>query len=101
MTECAAAGELLARRYSCPRPCTRAARRPTLTQNPPAAGSWEVQMSATVAGAMPDHIEEAEAPASTQVGAVSFSDLVRAHYKRERERKRGDAAAADQADDEF
>jgi hypothetical protein len=58
-------------------------------------------MSATVAGAMPDHVEEADAPASTQVGAVSFSDLVRAHYKRERERKRGETAAAEQADEEF
>lgn len=58
-------------------------------------------MSATVAGAMPDHIEEAESPASAQVGAVSFSDLVRAHFKRERERKRGDTPAAEQADEEF
>jgi hypothetical protein len=58
-------------------------------------------MSATVAGAMPDHIEESESPASTQVGAVSFSDLVRAHYKRERERKRGNAEAAHQAEQEF
>ena len=58
-------------------------------------------MSATVAGAMPDHIEETDLPASTQVGAVSFSDLVRAHFKRERERKRGDAQAAQQAEQEF
>jgi hypothetical protein len=50
---------------------------------------------------MPDHIEEAESPARAQVGAVSFSDLVRAHFKRERERKRGDTAAAEQADQEF
>jgi hypothetical protein len=58
-------------------------------------------MSATVAGAIPDRIEETESPARAQVGAVSFSDLVRAHYKRERERKRGDSAAAEQADAEF
>jgi hypothetical protein len=58
-------------------------------------------MSASVAGAMPDHIEETDSPASAQVGAVSFSDLVRAHFKRERERKRGDAEAAQQADQEF
>lgn len=58
-------------------------------------------MSATVAGAMPDHIEESDSPASTQVGAVSFSDLVRAHYKRERERKHGDTEATRQAEAEF
>jgi hypothetical protein len=50
---------------------------------------------------MPDRIEEADSPASAQVGAVSFSDLVRAHFKRERERKRGDTAAAEQAEEEF
>lgn len=58
-------------------------------------------MGATVAGAMPDHIEEADSPASAQVGAVSFSDLVRAHFKRERARKRGDADAAEAAEQEF
>ena len=58
-------------------------------------------MGATVAGAMPDHIEETDSPASAQVGAVSFSDLVRAHFKRERERKRGDADASQQAEQDF
>jgi hypothetical protein len=58
-------------------------------------------MSATVAGAVPDHVEETDSPASAQVGAVSFSDLVRAHYKRERERKRGDSQAAEQAEQEY
>lgn len=58
-------------------------------------------MSATVAGAMPSHVEETDSPASAQVGAVSFSDLVRVHFKRERERKRGDAEAAQLADQEF
>jgi hypothetical protein len=58
-------------------------------------------MSATVAGAVPDRIEETDSPARAQVGAVSFSDLVRAHFKRERERKRGDAEAAQHADQEF
>jgi hypothetical protein len=58
-------------------------------------------MNATVAGAMPDHVEETESPARAQVGAVSFSDLVRAHYKRERARKRGDADAAQEAEQEF
>ena len=32
---------------------------------------------------------------------MSFSDLVRAHFKRERERKRGDVEAAQQAEHEF
>ncbi len=58
-------------------------------------------MSATVAGAMPDHIEEADSPASAQVGAVSFSDLVRAHFKRERARKRGDVDVVREAEQEF
>lgn len=55
-------------------------------------------MNATVAGAVPDHVEESEAPANAQVGAVSFSDLVRAHFDRERERENGDAEAAKRAD---
>jgi hypothetical protein len=50
---------------------------------------------------MPDRIEEADSPASAQVGAVSFSDLVRAHYKRERARKHGDAEATAAAEREF
>lgn len=58
-------------------------------------------MGATVAGAMPDHIEETDSPASAQVGAVSFSDLVRAHFKRERARKRGDSEAADETERDF
>jgi hypothetical protein len=58
-------------------------------------------MDATVAGAMPDQIEESEAPAREQVGAASFSDLVRAHYKREQARKRGDVESLRETDEEY
>lgn len=58
-------------------------------------------MDATVAGAVPHQIEESEAPASAQVGAVSFSDLVRAHFAREHERERGNADATERADAVF
>jgi hypothetical protein len=64
-------------------------------------GSGEIQMSATVAEAVPEHLEEADSPPHAHVGGVSFSDLVRAHFKRERERKHGDTEAAQQAEQEF
>jgi hypothetical protein len=54
-------------------------------------------MSATVAGAMSRELEVSTA----QVGAISFSDLVRAHYQREQARLTADADAVEAADREF
>jgi hypothetical protein len=54
-------------------------------------------MSATVAGTISRELESSTA----QVGAVSFSDLVRAHFAREQIRATGDADALDAADREF
>src|SRR5262249_12569995 len=54
-------------------------------------------MSTTVAVAGPRELERATA----QVGDVSFSDLVRAHYERERVRQSGDIDAFETADSEF
>ena len=51
-------------------------------------------MSATVAVSK-------EQGSTSQVGAVSFSDLVRAHYWRERVRRSGDPAAIEAAEREF
>jgi hypothetical protein len=44
----------------------------------------------------------ADAPSvAAQVGAASFSDLVRAHFRREQERRGSDAARLAEAEDEF
>ena len=53
-------------------------------------------MSATAAGARSD-----EEGSAAQVGAASFSDLVRAHHRREQARLTGDAGAMDAAESEF
>jgi hypothetical protein len=54
-------------------------------------------MSATVAEAVPRELDASTA----QVGDVSFSDLVRAHYEREQLRQAGDRDAFEAADAEF
>lgn len=54
-------------------------------------------MSATTAGAITRELETSTA----QVGAVSFSDLVRAHYAREQIRATGDADAYEAAERDF
>jgi hypothetical protein len=52
-------------------------------------------MSATVADVLPNETERAEARWTAQAGAVSFSDLVRAHFAREVARTRGDGRLED------
>jgi hypothetical protein len=57
-------------------------------------------MNATVAGSVPAELSE-EISTTAQTGATSFSDLVRAHCRREAARGGGDAGAAKAADAEF
>lgn len=58
---------------------------------------------ATIAAAPPNEIADTPvaAPTTAQVGAASFSDLVRAHFRREEERAGGHAPASPAAEEEY
>jgi len=60
-------------------------------------------MTATVANAPPEEISEPPAGPLTiaRVGAASFSDLVRAHFRREQERATGDGFVSPDAEGEY
>lgn len=57
----------------------------------------------TIAASAPDQINKAQAEPRTteEVGAASFSDLVRAHFRREQERAADNGRASQDAEDDF
>src|SRR5262249_269697 len=80
-----------------PRLLSASGRTPTLTATPLCGGAGDSTMNATVAGSVPQELAR-EASTTAEPGGTTFSDLVRAHFRREAARAAGDDAAADAAE---
>lgn len=78
--------------------------RPTLGVIAEACGGiGRFEVTAIVASSPPDEISQAQAKprATAQVGAASFSDLVRAHFRREQERAADNVIGSQDAEDDY